>query len=123
MKTLATLPTHVPALQQLVLEQQHMIDTLTEQLRLSLRRQFGPRNETVNVDQLGLFSMPSSDDSTLIEIEVGTAEFISDDETTTEKAPVERKKAIRVLKDLPRDIRIIVSARKSAYSDSRITPS
>jgi transposase len=107
MKTLTTLPTHVPALQQLVLEQQHMIETLTEQLRLSLRRQFGPRNETVNVDQLGLFSMPSSDDSTLIEIDVGTAESISDDETTAEKAPVERKKAIRVLKDLPRDIRII----------------
>ncbi|MES2823551.1 MAG: hypothetical protein V4732_08115 [Pseudomonadota bacterium] len=28
MKSLATLPTHVPALQQLVLEQQHMIETL-----------------------------------------------------------------------------------------------
>ena len=68
MKSLATLPNHVPELQQLVLEQQHMIETLKEQLRLSLRRQFGARNEFVNVDQLGLFAISSNDDSTIIEI-------------------------------------------------------
>jgi transposase len=109
MKTAATLPTHVPALQQLVLEQQHMIETLKEQLRLSLRRQFGARNEFVNVDQLGLFALSSNDDSAVIEIDVGTAEVVSittaDDNNN--KLPAERKKAIRVLKDLPRDIRII----------------
>ena len=110
MKSLATLPTHVPALQQLVLEQQHMIETLKEQLRLSIRRQFGARNEFVNVDQLGLFALTSNDDSALIEIDFGTAEVVSittaaDDNNN--KLPAERKKAIRILKDLPREIRII----------------
>ncbi len=108
MKTTATLPTHVPALQQLVLEQQHMIETLKEQLRLSLRRQFGPRNEFVSVDQLGLFAVSLNDDSTVIEINVGAAEVVSTTNTDDDNnVPTERKKAIRVLKDLPRDIRII----------------
>jgi transposase len=107
MKSLATLPTHVPTLQQLVLEQQHMIETLKEQLRLSLRRQFGPRNEFVNVDQLGLFAVSSNDDSTLIEINIGASEVVSTTNTDNDNVPAERKKAIRILKDLPRDIRII----------------
>jgi len=109
MKNTANLPTHVPTLQQLVLEQQHMIEALKEQLRLSLHRQFGPRNEFVNVDQLGLFALPLNDESAIIEIDVGAAEVVSitaaDDHNT--KLPAERKKAILVLKDLPREIRII----------------
>ncbi len=107
MNSLATLPTHVPALQQLVLEQQHMIETLKEQLRLSLRRQFGPRNEFVNVDQLGLFSVKINYDMTVVEMENGAAEVVSITNTDNDRAPVERKKAVRILKDLPRDIRII----------------
>ncbi len=67
MQNAATLPTHVPTLQQLVLEQQHMIETLKEQLRLMLRRQFGPRHEAVNLDQMGLFAKPD-DTNTVIEV-------------------------------------------------------
>lgn len=107
MKNAAQLPTHVPTLQQLVLEQQHMIETLKEQLRLSLHRQFGPRNEFVNVDQLGLFAVVGNEDSTVIQINVGAVEKISNEDSAEDKQPVERKKAIRVLRDLPREIRII----------------
>lgn len=107
MKNAAQLPTHVPTLQQLVLEQQHMIERLKEQLRLSLHRQFGSRNEFVNVDQLGLFAVAGNEDSTVIQVDVGTVEKISNEDSTEEKQPVERKKAIQVLKDLPREIRII----------------
>lgn len=57
MKNTANLSSHVPTLQQLMLEQQHMIETLKEQLRLALRRQFGLRHEHVNIDQLGLFAV------------------------------------------------------------------
>jgi transposase len=104
-----SLPNQVPALQQLVLEQQHMIEILKEQLFLSLRRQFGPKNEFVNIDQLGLFAASSSDDSIVIEPIVSDAEQ-KDKATTDEltpRLPIERKKAVRILKDLPRDIQII----------------
>lgn len=83
MNSLATLPTHVPALQQLVLEQQHMIETLKEQFRLSLRRQFGPRNEFVNVDKLGLFAVKINNGTTVVEIETGAAEVVSTTSLTT----------------------------------------
>lgn len=107
MNSHTTLPTHVPALQPLVLEQQHMIETLKEQLRLSLRRQFGPRNEFGNVDQLGWFSAKIDDNTTVIEIETDAAEVVRETNTDNDSVPVERKKAVRILKDLPRDIRII----------------
>lgn len=107
MNSHATLPTHVPALQQLVLEQQHMIETLKEQLRLSLRRQFGPRNEFVNVDQLGLFAAKIDDGTTVVEVEIGATEVVGATNFDSDSIPVERKKAVRILKDLPRDVRII----------------
>lgn len=107
MNSHATLPTHVPALQQLVLEQQHMIETLKEQLRLSLRRQFGPRNEFVNVDQLGLFAAKIDDGTTAVEVEIGATEVAGATNFDSDSIPVERKKAVCILKDLPRDVRII----------------
>lgn len=45
-----------------------MIETLKKQLRLSLHRQFGRRNEFVNVDQLGLFAVAGNEDSTVIQV-------------------------------------------------------
>lgn len=84
-----------------------MIETLKEQLRLSLRRQFGPRQEQVDIDQLGLFA--TTDDSIVITL---SAPDVAGVDTTPARcsptaAPAERKKAIRILKDLPRDIRIV----------------
>jgi len=80
-----------------------MIESLKAQLLRSLKRQFGPRNEYVNVDQLGLFI---ADDSQVIVIpadeESEDTKPASDHSTS---AP--RKKALQVLKDLPREIRVI----------------
>jgi transposase len=104
-----SLPNQVPALQQLVLEQQHMIETLKEQLRLSLCRQFGSKNEFVNIDQLGLFAVTSNDDSMIVDVIVSDTD--QKDKTAADEStpslPIERKKAVRILKDLPRDIQII----------------
>jgi hypothetical protein len=110
-QNIAPLPTHVPTLQQLVLEQQHMIETLKAQLHLALRRQFGPRNEYVDVDQIGLFA-GDPEASTVIELSVADAEDDDEDKKSgacgsQDKAPAERKRAVRILKDLPREVRIV----------------
>ncbi len=87
-----------------------MIDTLQEQLRLALRRQFGPRNEFVDIDQLGLFAAAVVDTGPVIELSEGDTEKAEDDLRIADEsdvAPAQRKKAVRVLKDLPREIRII----------------
>jgi hypothetical protein len=111
MQNAANLTTHVPTLHHMLMEQQHMIDRLQEQLRLALRRQFGPRNEHVNIDQIGLFAADAeADTSTVIELSEAAAENIdakTNAESPAKKEPAQRKKAVRILKDLPRDIRII----------------
>jgi transposase len=98
-------------MQSLVLEQQHMIETLKAQLHLALHRQFGRRNEFVDVDQIGLFA-GELDQSTVIELSVATAEEAA--ETKADRAivapgaaPAERKKAVRILKDFAREIKVI----------------
>jgi len=103
MKNAVKLPDNVDILQQLVLEQQHMIETLKEQLILMKHRQFGPRHETIDVDQLGLFA---GDAGTVIEVIEQECEAVSekDQELTT---PVKRQKSLRILKDLPREVKII----------------
>jgi hypothetical protein len=67
----------------MLIEQHHMIDTLNAQLHLALRRQFGPRNEFVDVDQLGLFA-GDSDPSTVIECGVTDAEVIDEAKIKTD---------------------------------------
>lgn len=82
-----------------------MIDRLQEQLRLALRRQFGPRNEYVNIDQIGLVAADAeADTSTVIELSEAAAETgdASANAPATQEPP-ERKKAVRILKDLPRE--------------------
>ena len=109
MQNAAKLPTHVPTLHQMLMEQQHMIDRLQERLRLALPRQFGPRNEYVNIDQIGLFAADAeADTSTVIELSEASAE--TGDASVNAPArqePAERKKAVRILKDLPLELRII----------------
>ena len=80
-----------------------------EHLLLAMRRQFGPRNEFVNIDQPGPFAK-GNDASAVIELSVTEAEAIGPDTTeaaVSDTAPAERRKAVRILKDLPRDIRFI----------------
>lgn len=81
-----------------------MIETLKEQLRLMLRRQFGPRHEAVNLDQMGLFAKPD-DTSIVIEVTERVSEPCSRE--VEPKAQTERKQAIRMLKELPREIRVV----------------
>ena len=88
-----------------------MIETLKAQLHLALRRQFGPRNEYVNVNQIGLFA-GEADGSTVIEVLEADAERSasagSDEQGTPEKKiPATRKKAVRILKNLPKDVRFV----------------
>ena len=80
-------------------------------MQLALCRQFGPRNEYVNIDQIGLFAADAeADTSTVIELSEAAAEA-SDTNTTVDtrakQEPVQSKKSVRILKDQPRDIRII----------------
>ena len=100
----AALPTDIATLHSLVLEQQQMIATLQAQLHQALKRQFGPRSEIIDVDQIGLFA----DDSQVIEIpadELDESREPDSPSTGEDKAP--RKKALRILKDLPREIQVI----------------
>jgi transposase len=104
----ASLPTDVPTLHQLLREQQHMIETLKANLHLALHRQFGPRNEYVNVDQFGLFA-GDADASALIDVPVADCESRDanplDSDGHKDKTPVSRRRAVRILKNLPRQIR------------------
>jgi transposase len=103
MKITAELPTDIDILQKLVLEQNEMIRSLREQLLLALRRQFGPRNEQVNIDQLTLFavdSVPFSDG------ESGDAKPPSED-TPAGQGNSRSRKGLACTKDLPREIREI----------------
>lgn len=88
-----------------------MIETLKAQLHRALRRQFGPRNEYVDVDQIGLFA-GDPEASTVIELSVADAEDDDEDKKSGAcgsqgKAPAKRKRAVRILKDLPREVRIV----------------
>lgn len=83
-----------------------MIETLKEQLRLAVHRQFGPRNEFVDVDQLGLFA--ASDGSAIGITDIaGTDATASPENAGANAGTEERRKAIRILKNLPREIRVV----------------
>jgi len=116
MHTVQSLSAHPPIssdiamLQKLVIEQQQMIETLKSQLHRALRREFGPRHEAIDVDQLALFA-GTADQSTVIELAVVPA--VAADEVSAvapaagTAAVKPRKKALRILKDLPREVRIV----------------
>jgi transposase len=97
------LPTHVPTLHQLVLEQQQMIEALKEQLHRMLKHRFGPRSEVVDVRQIGLFA----DSIQVIEVSQAIEEPPDAESTVPANRRVRCKKAIRVMKDLPREVRVV----------------
>ncbi len=77
-------------------EQRQLIESLKANLHRLLRWQFGPRSEHIDVDQLGLFA----DGSVVIEVPAPPA---SEHEHSAAHAPRgERRRAVRVLKNLPR---------------------
>lgn len=108
---LTPITTDIAALQRLVIEQQQMIETLKVQLHRALRREFGPRHEAIDVDQFALFA-GHADDGRVIELAVAAAERAGKTpEALVPLAdaarPKQRRKAIRILKDLPREVRVV----------------
>lgn len=112
MKMPSELPTDITVLHKLVLEQNEMIRSLREQLLLALRRQFGPRNEQVNIDQLTLFS----DGSDACDLPPADIQEPSKDASDT-SGKGDSRKGLTCTRDLPREIREI-----DIPEDSKICP-
>jgi transposase len=86
----------------MLLEQQQMIESLKEQLHRLLKHRFGPRSEVLDVSQSSLFA----DSSIVVELPQSVREAQRTG-TAVGEPPVRRKKAVRVLKDLPRETHIV----------------
>ena len=99
MDNASTLPTDVATLHLMLREQQQLIESLKANLHRLLKWRFGPKSEVIEVDQLGLFT-----DGSLV-IEVPSSEAgVETKKSASSTAPVERRRAVRVLKSLPRVI-------------------
>jgi len=95
----ATYPTDVKTLHFMLDEQRQLIESLKANLHRLLKWQFGPRSEIVNVDQLGLFV----DGSFVMEVPAApTSE--RGEQAPARSAGAERRRAVRVLRNLPRVI-------------------
>jgi transposase len=95
----ATYPTDVKTLHFMLDEQRQLIESLKANLHRLLKWQFGPRSEIINVDQLGLFV----DGSVVIEVPAPPA-TAHVERGVTPTANGERRRAVRVLRNLPRVI-------------------
>jgi transposase len=97
--TAASYPTDVKTLHFMLDEQRQLIESLKANLHRLLKWQFGPKSEHLNVDQLGLFV----DGSVLIEVPA-SAPFDHAERSNATPATSERRRAVRVLRNLPRVI-------------------
>jgi transposase len=95
----ATYPTDVKTLHFMLDEQRQLIESLKANRHRLLKWQFGPRSEHINVDQLGLFV----DGSVVIEVPT-TAASEHAERSHTAVTDGQRRRAVRVLRDLPRVI-------------------
>ena len=99
--TAAGYPTDVPTLHFMLDEQRQLIESLKANLHRMLKWRFGPKSEAFNVDQFGLFA----DDSVVIEVPGSEARDTKETAgSPAPAAPAERRRAIRVLKNLQRII-------------------
>src|SRR5208283_5638673 len=99
--TAASYPTDVPTLHFMLDEQRQLIESLKSNLHRMLKWRFGPKSEAFNVDQFGLFA----DDSFVIEVPGSEARDTKETAgSPAPSAPAERRRAIRVLKNLQRII-------------------
>jgi transposase len=98
----ATYPTDVATLHLMLDEQRQLIESLKANLHRILKWRFGPKSEVINIDQCGLFT----DESVLIELPQPNASDTEKETTPTSVAPTktERRRAVRVLRSLPRVI-------------------
>jgi len=97
--TVASYPTDVKTLHFMLDEQRQLIESLKANLHRLLKWQFGPKSEHLNVDQLGLFV----DGSVVIEVPP-SAPADHAERSNTSPATSERRRAVRVLSNLPRVI-------------------
>lgn len=81
-------------------EQQALIDSLKANLHRLLKWRFGRKSESLSVDQFGLFA----DDSVIIEVPQSDSAHAEPSPSTSATTPArtERKRAVRVLRDLTR---------------------
>lgn len=101
MDNAATLPTDIATLHLMLREQQQLIDSLKANLHRLLKWRFGPKSEVINVNQPGLFA----DESVVIEVpEAGVDTAAQPSGSAPTSARTERRRAVRVLKSLPRVI-------------------
>ena len=99
MDNATTFPTDVPTLHLMLREQRQLIESLKANLHRLLKWRFGPKSEALDVDQFGLFA-----DGSLV-IEVPPSEPAAEvKKSALTLAPAERRRAVRVLKSLPRVI-------------------
>ena len=80
-------------------EQRQLIESLKANLHRLLKWQFGPKSEHLNVDQLALFV----DGSVVIEVPAA-APADHAERSNTSPATSDRRRAVRVLRNLPRVI-------------------
>jgi len=80
-------------------EQRQLIESLKANLHRLLKWQFGSRSEHINVDQLGLFV-----DGSVVIAAPASAAAEPAERNATGVAPGERRRAVRVLRNLPRVI-------------------
>lgn len=99
MASAASYPTDVKTLHFMLDEQRQLIESLKANLHRLLKWQFGPKSEHLNVDQLGLFVGGS------VVIEVPASAPADHAERSNASPPKsERRRAVRVLRNLPRVI-------------------
>lgn len=95
-----TLTRDVDQLHTLVFELQSQVNVLKDQLSLMKHRLFGPKHETVDVNQIPLFE---SDDVQLVPVDAKNEPALKD----TTKTPPEKRTAVRVLRNLPVKVEIV----------------
>jgi hypothetical protein len=97
--TAASYPTDVKTLHFMLDEQRQLIESLKANLHRLLKWQFGPKSEHLNVDQLGLFV-----DRSLVIEAPASAPSDHAERSITSPATSERRRAVRVLRNVPRVI-------------------
>ena len=99
----ATYPTDVPTLHSMLDEQRALVESLKANLHRLLKWRFGPKSELIDVDQYALFA----DGSVVIDVPAADGgETQAPEDKTPSSAPAkgERRRAVRVLKNLERVI-------------------
>ncbi len=95
----STYPTDIATLHLMLREQQQLIESLKANLHRLLKWRFGPKSESIDVDQFGLFA-----GSLVIEVSAPPGREAEAGRSASSTVPSNRRHAVRVLKNLPRVI-------------------